>query len=468
MPARPYAKVVILPGGPSFEKFRQRLSSLAHPGVDVGLLQVGVHEAVVRPHLLDHLAARSGSPAFLVLRQAGADRVEWIDEADVEALHRLRLPEDLQPRPPQDPPPAGGPLWHLRAVRADAAWAVLGGPDAIDWGDVRIGQIDTGYTRHVAFGHGPDGDDRGSWVVAADSRTFLTPDARAAEFGLLPAPEPGGGRDPLHPGALNAGHGTRVGATISGWAHPPGREPFHGVAPRVPHVMVRMTDSVAISTRQDDFARALAYLVHEARVDVVNVSLGIFPAVPSPAVVQAMAEARAKGVIVVCAAGNWVDPVVAPACLPTAIAVGGVLWNGRPWSGSAYGPEVAFSAPAAGILRADTARGWGTGFSPGGDGTSYATGLTTGSAALWLVRWAPVIEAMYGRTARRVEAFRAAVQATCRKPQGWQPRPFGAGILDTGRLCTDLQAALPTVEGSFAMPPAPAPGRARGRLREPA
>jgi hypothetical protein len=26
---------------------------------------------------------------------------------------------------------------------------------------------------------------------------------------------------------------------------------------------------------------------------------------------------------------------------------------------------------------------------------------------------------------------------------GWQPQPFGAGILDAGRLCTDAAIALP-------------------------
>jgi subtilisin family serine protease len=159
-----------------------------------------------------------------------------------------------------------------------------------------------------------------------------------------------------------------------------------------------------------------------------------------------MARARNAGVIVVCAAGNGVDQVVMPAALDTAIAVAGTTFQSLPWNGSSFGPEVDFSAPAAGIFRANPQRnGIGHGFADGGDGTSYATAITTGAAALWLLRWGSQIDAMYGPGSTRVEAFRQAAMATARKPPGWQPTPFGAGILDIGVLCTDAARALPTM-----------------------
>jgi hypothetical protein len=457
MSQRTYAKIIIDAGGPSFETYRQRLEQLADPGVDVGLVQVGVHEALLRPHLVHHLVARQNQPADQLLKQQGASAVRMITPEDAFVLAGQRVEQDLQPKPPATFPDD----WYIDAIRLPTAWAAVGGPDQIAWGDIKVGHIDTGYTWHAAFGHtGPGAG--GSWLRAADCRTIMYQDV-PAEYGM-PTPMGGDGRDPMPLGAVSKGHGTRIGSVISGWADLGGGKRFRGAAPKVPHVVVRITDSVAINTRQNEFIEALDYLVNTVKVDVVNVSLGVFPPVASPQMKAALKAATAKGVIVVCAAGNIVDPVVVPAALPEAIAVGGVSpyrdehgqLQMRPWSGSSFGPEVDFSAPADQIFRADPQRsGLGQGFLGNGDGTSYATALTTGSAALWLLRWAPQINAMYGRTAKRVQAFRAAVQATCSKPPNWEPTPFGTGVLDTGRLCTDMQAALPLVAGSFPMPPVP-------------
>ncbi|HZY18114.1 MAG TPA: S8/S53 family peptidase [Ramlibacter sp.] len=458
MTEKRYAKVVIRDDGPSFATYRQSLAALGDPGLDIDLLQVGVHEGLVRPHVLRHLVQRHpGTSAEKLLTHIGAHRVEFIDEADAQALARQRIEEDLEPRAPEAVPGAAGGLrWHLEAIRVDAAWAALGGPETLDWAGsgIRVGQIDTGYTRHRALGFGQPG---GSWLRVDECRTFM-PSATPQEFGLqVPAPNDDG-VDPMPFGAISKGHGTRIGATLSGCATLPDGSKFYGVAPRVPHVVVRIADVVVINDRQEEFAQALRYLVQQAQVDVVNVSLGVFPPIASPAMVQAMQLARSRGVIVVCAAGNHVDPVVAPARLDTAIAVAGTTWRSLPWSGSSFGAEVAFSAPAANLFRPVAQRkGLGADYAWGGDGTSYAAAIASGCAALWLLRWKPQIDAMYGRTARRVEAFQVAAQATCRKPPGWQPTPFGAGILDAGVLCTQAAAALPALAGLPPLPATPAP-----------
>ncbi|WP_167772801.1 S8 family peptidase [Ramlibacter humi] len=452
MSEKRHAKVVIPAGGPDFEQYRQRLAQLADPGVDMGLLQVGVHEAVLRPHLALHLAARHpGTPLQDLLVQAGAQRVEFITEADALALANQRVPEDLQPKPVVTP--LGNPQWHLDKANVLPAWVAVGGPDDIDWGGIVVGQIDTGFTRHEAYGFPGT-----SWLRTDLCRTMMTSQI-PSDYGPA-APQPDNGVDPMFFGALNKGHGTRIGATISGCGgNLPGGLKFYGVAPKVPHVVVRITDTVAINTHQDDFVDALTYLVDVVRADVVNVSLGIFPPVASAAIRNVMAYARSRGTIVVCAAGNYVDPVVVPAALDTAIAVAGVTAEDQPWSGSSFGPQVAFSAPANNLWRPEPQRnGVGAQFAGGGDGTSYATAITTGAAALWLRAWGPQINAMYGgRTARRAQAFKAAVQATCRQPANWQPQPFGAGIIDIGRLCTDMAKALPVLAGAPALPPVPAP-----------
>jgi hypothetical protein len=435
MARKHYAKVILGDTNTlTFAKYGRNLAAMAGEGLDVGVTQVGVHEALVRPHIVQHLLDRNPGRSVedLLVAQAGADRVEEIEPADAFVLYRQRIQEDLQPKDlPPVPAAAGGRNWHLDAVNVQPAWNAVGGPDAIQWGSIRVGQIDTGYTRHHAFGHGAAGN---SWIPAADCRSF--------------EPFPSGlpGVDPMPFGALSKGHGSRIGSVISGWAPLPGGAVYRGIAPKVPHVMVRITDSVAINTRQAEFVQAVDYLVNIAKVNVINISLGMYPPVASPAVKAVMANARNNGVIVVCAAGNEVDDVVVPAALETAIAVAGTTWQSLPWHGSAFGDAVDFSAPATNIFRADPQRtGVGAQFAGGGDGTSYATAITTGAAALWLLRWGPQISVKYGPGSARVEAFRQAAMATSRKPPGWQPKPFGAGILDIGRLCTDAQAALPNV-----------------------
>lgn len=95
---------------------------------------------------------------------------------------------------------------------------------------------------------------------------------------------------------------------------------------------------------------------------------------------------------------------------------------------------MGFSGPGNEIhhARVDRNGGLGTGFAAGGDGTSSATAMSSGSAALRLLRWADEITTRYGRNAARVDAFKKAAQYTRRRPAWWEPQPFGAGILDVG------------------------------------
>ena len=434
-----YAKVIVTVG--TFEQYRQQLLQLVGPGMDVGVLQVGVHEALIRPHLLRQIRSRNpDTPVDQLLRQAGANRIDWIKEEEVHTLYLQRIIEDLDPKVVISVPgSAGGRAWHLQSINVTPAWTVLGGPDGIDWQGVRVGQLDTGYTRHKAYGHGEAG---GTWLLSSLCQTIM--ENKLPPEWSAPVIQPNDGVDAMPPAGLFKGHGTRIGSTISGFAVVDSGFNFRGVAPKVPHVVVRITDSVGINDRQNEFAQGLRYLVDVAKVDVVNVSLGVFPPVVAPVMKQALAYAYARGVIVVCAAGNHVDPVVPPASLPETIAVAAVTWQSLPWHGSSFGPEVDFSAPGADIYRPDAVRsGIGTQFEGGGNGTSYAAAITSGSAALWLRCWGSQITAKYGRSAQRVEAFREAAIASCRKPPGWYAQPFGAGIIDTGRLCTDAALALP-------------------------
>jgi len=326
---------------------------------------------------------------------------------------------------------------------APRASAHLGGPDTIDWGGVRVADIDTGYTEHPAFGF-----PGATWLRADLARSFVP--EPAGEQGSILAPELGDGRDNLD--GFNAGHGTRIGATICGHAPDAPGGAFYGVAPKVPFVPVRITDTVEITARQREFGQAVRYLVDEMGVNVINLSMGVAFGPVSRAMRDAVNLAWERGVILVCAAGNHVNDVVAPARLDRTLAVGGVTSTEAPWSGSSFGPETDISGPAADLRRAQVRRPGAPVYTYafGGDGTSYATAMTSGAAALWLVHRGAEIGAAYAQPWQRVAAFIEIVRRTAHVPPNWQPGAFGTGVLDVEAV---LNAALPPAAG-LVQPPA--------------
>jgi hypothetical protein len=411
------------------------------PGLDAHLWPTGPTQAVLRAPILraietDYANIGTG-PLLTVL---GVTRIDPIDDETSASLVALRDVARLPPRA-VTPRPAGAALdWHLQQSRVPAAWALLGGPDAIAWGAVKVGQIDTGYTEHPAFGF-----PGASWIDQAQAKTFISPPP-AGETSVF-VDEPGGGRDTLT--GVSGGHGTRIGATICGHAPGAAGGAFYGVAPKVPLVPARITDSVWINHRQREFRDAVRHLVGTAQVKVINVSLGVFLSAVVDELRDAIDEAYDAGVIMVCAAGNIVNPVVAPARLARTLAVGGVTQADVPWSGSSYGPETDFSSYADGIRRASTRYGPRYEYSGGGDGTSYATAITSGTAALWLAHHAAALDAAYPQPWQRVEAFRAVARACARVPAGWNAGAFGTGILDVAAV---LQQALPSAGSLQAQP----------------
>ncbi len=414
---------------------------LAHylPGLDCQLWPTGPTQAVLRAPLVHALAVEYPSVGLgPMLQVLGVRRSDPLDDETAARLVALRDPTLLPGRPAAPRPSTGTVDWHLQTLRAPQAWALLGGPDAIDWTGVRVGHPDTGFTEHPAFGFGRPA---GPWVDTAMARTLITP----SDTGV-PVVEPGGGRDPLS--GLSASHGTRVGTTISG--HAP-RDGFWGVAPRVPLVPVRMTDSVWINHAQREWAQAVDHLVRVAGVSVINCSLGAFASAVRPELRAAVNQAYEAGVILCCAAGNIVADVVPPASLARTLAVGGTTREDRPWSGSAYGPQTDWSAPAAGLRRANVSPGPRFGYAEGGDGTSYAAAISSGAAALWLARHRGALAAAYPQPWQRVEAFRQVARQTARVPAVWQPGAFGAGILDLAAL---LAAPLPPASALVKAPPA--------------
>lgn len=425
----------------TFPAIQATINRLLLDGLDVRLTPVSRNRALIPRHILDAIQAQYGTDPWQYLQSNGVrvDKVNPISDEDALALVTHRAIKELDAQPNIAVPATSGVQWHLANINVPQAWALLGGPDTIAWA-CKVGQIDTGFTRHPALGYTGVAGAVGTaspWLLESECRNFYSPDPASGN-------EPGdpSGEDPRS--GPFWGHGTRMGATISGW-HPSGDggSTFYGCAPKVPHVVARISNTVLINDQLSALADALNYLVDVAQVDVVNLSMGAFPRILTPRAKSAINNAYEKGVIFVCAGGQHVAPVVAPACFGRTIAVGGTTSKDQVWAKASRGTEIDWSAPAADIRRATIEKKAGPYvYRDNGDGTSYATALSTGVAALWLTHRASDISQKYGKSWMRVCAFREIAKATARVPPVWGPGVAGTGILDAAAV---LGAALPDV-----------------------
>jgi hypothetical protein len=360
------------------------------------------------------------------LPDAGWDVAHALAEhlhADAEAVLRATLdePEALSEFPQPFAPQAElevleeRPLeWHLKAIGARGAWEKSTGAG------VRIGHPDTGATAHPELGAGR---------IRLDLGKNLLDDG-----------------DPIDPldELGQRGHGT---ATASLMVSPAGCQidgcrPISGLAPDAEVVPIRVTNTVVILTWQSRLADAIEHAV-KSGCKVVSMSLG---GLGGLRLRRAVREARRAGVIVVAAAGNYVQFVVWPAAYPEVLGVAATGPDGRPWWGSSKGPPVDIAAPGAGI---DVAR-WNewlgerrAGVGPG-SGTSFATALVASAAALWLSLHRDELAKRYAPVDVH-DAFRTSLRKTAR-PLDTAPFPpswFGAGLLDCEAL---LNAELPSRE----------------------
>lgn len=387
----------------------------------------------------------------------GVTVVRALDEFEAIALMRTRDLADVGPRcdrvaPPMKDRTSGLKLdWHLVECGFPMAWDVFGGPHAIDWTGIRVGHIDTGFTRHPALGFASDDGDS-DWIdTARDGNFFSTELDTSIGTPVFVDSESAEERDL---GGTNAGHGTRTLSVLCGFdegatARRGDFAAYLGGAPRVPVVPVRLQDSVWLQGRtlSEDLPDAMEHLVERAGVDIITLSMGgpvgnLLNDNAPPKLRRIIDRAYERGVIVCCAAGNRVSRVVFPARSPRTIAVAGIADDRRIWSGSTRGAQVDVCAPAHAVRRADVRRTAGApafAYAPG-SGTSYATPLVAAAAALWLARWGAEIDSDYSEGWQRVEAFKSLLTATAVPGEDWNAAVHGAGILHAGAL---LAAPLP-------------------------
>ena len=406
---------------------------------------VGSHRIVLMPvavgKMLDN-ATDSIDPARPntfegIVQSMGAQGAAAISAERLRELLAARAPEELGI--PRDMPKSGdlvidGVDWHIKRTRLVDAWALLGGPEAIDWQDVRVGQIDTGFRPIPCLGFGPDGTS--GFVLTDFDRNFFPGDFNRddhLDYGNTPRSSDSA-LDPLL-GGPNDGHGTRTGSVLAGRD---AAQAYFGAAPGVPYIPVRISDSVIVNHVQTSLAQAIEHLVGHG-CGVITLSMGMALTYVTDRLKSAIDYAYEEGVILVTAAGNVWDPVVYPARLNRTLAVGGCTPAMTPWLGSSFGPEVDLCAPAWPIRRASVDRAGNPHYAHG-DGTSFATPQVAGTAALWLRYRGPEISAAYPEKWQRVEAFKRIVTSTARPGVEWNRNLYGSGILDAEAT---LQAELP-------------------------
>lgn len=341
--------------------------------------------------------------------------------------------------------------WQNIAADLPAAWAQLGekGPGA--YANIRVGHIDTGYTEHPVLGW-TTAD--GTWLLPALGKNYWKERLETPGVGEEPmrwlneAPEFDGPRDNLT--GPFGGHGTRTLSLLAGLYAPADEDlayPFFGAAPGAPVVPFRITDAVVIDHVSDLLAKAIRAAVAQS-AQVISISLGAVRA--DRKVARAINEAYERGVIICAAAGNVIPWVIYPGRFSRVITVGGATTADgeilHPWRGASRGSDVDISGPADVIRRGTTVLENGLQrfvITNKGDGTSFATAMCAGIAALWLAKRGTELEQAYGSERwARVAAFKLLLQSTARKIPGWDTANYGPGVYQAGEL---LRAELPAL-----------------------
>ncbi|MBL8702740.1 MAG: S8/S53 family peptidase [Alphaproteobacteria bacterium] len=326
--------------------------------------------------------------------------------------------------------------WNHDFVRLGEAIAHVGGGAPIDWGELRVAHLDTGYRRHPVLGPWtatPTGD--------ASPIVLVEEGLNAFDAAKPPFDDGSGG------GLKTPGHGCRTMSVLAGMPDP--GSAFVGCAPGLPVVPYRVVDDIILDPavfpekNWRRMAKALRHAVDDAGCQFVSISLGGFG--PTRDFGRAVDEAYEAGVIIVAAAGQIIDRVTYPGFYSRVFGVGGIRRDPKSGRISIYSEyddhaqRVDVWAPAQPILRAEIAPNDTGATIRNGDGTSFAAPHVVAAAALWTLFHGAALDAYRGW--RRVEAFWFCLKASqdhARMPPSGNH--YANGVLDARAL---LDVPLP-------------------------
>jgi subtilisin family serine protease len=213
----------------------------------------------------------------------------------------------------------------------------------------------------------------------------------------------------------SVGHGSHVAGVIGAR-----RGPAKGIAPACTLLSLKVLGHSGMGSNEA-VAQAVTYAT-EAKADIICMSLG--SARPDAKLHEAIKQAHANGVVIVCAAGNDGGAVDYPAAFQETIAVGAVDRNGNACEFSSRGKEISVAAPGQDITSTWLADGYAT-----ISGTSMAAPFVAGVLALYV--------SSSKKNGMKVDTKSAvsALASTCRDV-GEQGRDdlYGWGLLDPHKL----------------------------------
>jgi subtilisin family serine protease len=339
--------------------------------------------------------------------------------------------------------------WNIDLVKAPAALDLLPKTAAgrVDWGDIKLCHLDTGFTEHRVFRDPLSGE---TWLRPDEGRNFI---------------ESGPPVDPLDDKQRRGksyGHGPRTGSVICGGAdlRPDGTLLDIGVAPGLPLVPCRVVTWVVLldSGSRERVAAGIRHAIQRG-CQVVSMSLGGLGG--NKAMFQAVTEAYNRGIILVAAAGQETDRVTFPGRYKRTITCAAVdrhkvpwrnqYWEKHPheaamidvWAPGVDVPVVTLPPEGAGAGTAGSSLGSTSASSEDSSaskGSSYSTAHVAAAAAMWL-RHREAEIAAYPKPWQRVEAFRTLLKTSKGALSGLLP-PNGTGLLDIEKLLkTPLPAA---------------------------
>ncbi|HEX7150200.1 MAG TPA: S8 family serine peptidase [Thermoanaerobaculia bacterium] len=297
--------------------------------------------------------------------------------------------------------------WHIAHCGIDAAWALSRGDGVV------IGHPDTGYLQHSEI-----------WKDGPVNRVL-------SDFGFnFVEPE---GRDALSPRST---HGTATASVImSDGDATDGKIHVSGVAPRARLIPIRVDNDVL----HFSWGRVRKAVDWAVRRDCHVISMSLGGPITGPSLRESIQRAVERGTIVVAAAGNIWPFVAYPGRYQEVLCVAASNERRQKWGDSARGEDVDVTAPGEFVWRATVENGVNTVLPS--SGTSYATAIVAGIAALWLARHERqrLIE-RYGAPNIAAVFKEIVMKHGVDKPPGWDTKRMGAGIINAKKV---LEAPLP-------------------------